>query len=446
MIVIFGAIVALFFVVFSVKVFGVLINPITLYVVVWGGGIVAASLNWAGYVPISSLGWWMISLSVLSFCFGGGTVICFNGNLINRYRKFSVDAHVLSSRTILRAVVLLTLVASVGTFFRWMALLRLYGSVENVILNANQIYSLRVAGEAVGSIPYTGCFGLAACALSGIYWGGSGRFRLALVAPFVIVTLESIANVGRLGIMMGIILYMTGFLVAKDVSIGKHSKRVLGSRSSMCLLILVVGIIVGSTYIRVVRHGNIRDLPYAPKVLESSPFWTAAVSSIYSNIAGPLTVFAESLDQRRADLGQSDVPGMLTLAPVFRLLAKTGLVPRVSYYLESVSIGPERMNAGTHLKDVYIDFGYLGVVVWPYLLGCIAVILFYEARRKKSLLGCVALSYVYLYIIFTTTVNLLRLGQFVIALAVSLATMVVVKRLEAKKLKRPRLLRHGVQE
>lgn len=98
-----------------------------------------------------------------------------------------------------------------------------------------------------------------------------------------------------------------------------------------------------------------------------------------------------------------------------------GLSPTVPYYSEFIDIGIREMNAGTYLKDVYIDFGLLGMVVFPYILGVGTMLAYVSFRKRGSLLLLTLLSFLYVYLEMSAFMNLFRLGYYLIPLVATLA-------------------------
>lgn len=417
-------IIALDIIFISILISGVRLNPITIFIFFWGLSIIANILNWYGFPKVDSWGWLVITSSIFYYVFGSMTVCLSKPKNNNKYLKYFLDDFN-KNNVILKVILVLCAISFIGIVSDWWVLFKRFGDIISIFINANLIYTMRVEGEGLGGIPYLGSLSLSACALAGIYFERTRRFRFLLIFPFILVILGALASMGRVTIIMAILLYLNPCIM----SYGFIDRKNTTVRYRMKIFIVIAAIIIlvlGSTKIRVIRGGNVEIVDRVPAFLISLGLVENPIfSSIYTAISGPIASFSSSLNHDREDLGKGLIPGMQTISPVFRLIGKMGLLPSVSYY--EIAPESELPNIGTYLKDIYIDFGLLGVIMIPYFLGYFTMFLLYKWIQNGKITVCITLSFMYLFIEFSPVVNLFRLGYFLIPFTVSVLSIYFIE-------------------
>lgn len=418
-------IIALDIIIVSKLITNIKLNPISIYVSFWSIAIIANILSWYGYQKVDFWGWLIITFSILYFFLGSITVsLAFHKSFNNRL--FKTNANDLKKyNVILKISMALCVISLIGIVSDWWILLQKFGDVKSVFINANLIYTMRVEGESLQGIPYLSSLSLSSSALSGIYLERTKRFRFLLIVPFILVVLGALASMGRMTILMAILLYINPYIINYSLKI-KNSSIFKSRLKILILLITIIALVLGTSRIRAVRGGNIETLNQMPNVLKSIGLAeNRAFASVYTNISGPIASFSWSLNRDRKDLGQGPIPGMQTISPIFRLIGKTGILPPVSYY--EISPGGDLPNVGTYLKDVYIDFGLLGVFIIPYFLGFTIMLLFYKWIHKETIYTYTALSFMYLFVEFSPIMNLFRLGYYIMPFIVTVFLMYIIE-------------------
>lgn len=407
---------------------GYWINPVSVYLVMWATATMAAYVNWLNLYPVNRLAWALIIMSGVAFVLGAATVMLTRSSvgIKSRSGDRQVVIKLRFEEIAPRIIVGISSLALIAVLYEWFQLIRAYGSVGNVFVSANAIYAARVAGTStVSSIPYVSSLALCACAIGGVAIAWTRRLAPVYFLPLLIVILDSVAAMGRAGILVALALYvfpatMTGKSAAEP---GYQASRLRG------VLVLALIVFAGSNLIRDTRGGNEDYLLPDSHVLSALESVGLFRPSIYVYIAGPTTAFSESLHHDRDDLGRGEVAGVQTFGPLFRLVSRTGIIDRVSYYEQFVPLGVDRqMNVGTYLKDVYIDFGEIGCVVFAYLLGIIAMSMWMRAVKGLSMVYILTTPFVMTYVAMSAQMNLFRLGYFVIPMAVSAIVGVILGR------------------
>ncbi|UCD53274.1 MAG: oligosaccharide repeat unit polymerase [Phycisphaerales bacterium] len=123
--------------------------------------------------------------------------------------------------------------------------------------------------------------------------------------------------------------------------------------------------------------------------------------SIYWYLASPLAAFGEFLKSHSHDwrLGQSLFFPFYKWLVRFHLLAPTDTTNIV--HMEMIFV-PYPANVYTYLRNIYEDFGFIGLAVVPYLLGALAASIRYQARRC---LACLNLYMVVLIVVIFSFYN-----------------------------------------
>ena len=84
-----------------------------------------------------------------------------------------------------------------------------------VLLNAGDIYSMRVGGEHLGKIPYLNLLSYVSVFLSAIYSAYRNRFTYLVILPLFAVILTDAASLARAGVFFAFVLFGITFLTAR---------------------------------------------------------------------------------------------------------------------------------------------------------------------------------------------------------------------------------------
>jgi len=128
---------------------------------------------------------------------------------------------------------------------------------------------------------------------------------------------------------------------------------------------------------------------------------TGFLFSFYWYLASPLAAFGEFLKAHSHDwrLGQSLFFPFYKWLVRFHLLAPADTTSIV--HMEMIFV-PYPANVYTYLRNIYEDFGFIGLAVVPYLLGALAASLRYHAQRY---LACLNLYMVVLIVVVFSFYN-----------------------------------------
>ncbi len=142
--------------------------------------------------------------------------------------------------------------------------------------------------------------------------------------------------------------------------------------------------------------------------------------AIYNNFAAPPVALGQYL-------GSHEKPeswvGMYTLAPVFRLLSKFGFAAQIPDYEENYST-PAEVNTSTYLKNLHSDFGWLGIIWGPFIIGAAAAGLHRRLHKPVFLVAMPFLCTVVAFSFVALTIS----GDWYIGLIASVFGMIWVQR------------------
>ncbi len=142
---------------------------------------------------------------------------------------------------------------------------------------------------------------------------------------------------------------------------------------------------------------------------------TGSLFSLYWYVASPLAALGEFLANHKGDymMGQS------LFLPIYKWLDRFELVPPTTlvFFNDKVYV-PYMANVYSYLRNVYEDFGMLGVAIYPYALGWITAIM---QRRAALFLPYLNIYIVLLVLIIFSFYNYLFVSnQFYLQLALPL--------------------------
>ncbi|MCP4970812.1 MAG: oligosaccharide repeat unit polymerase, partial [Arcobacter sp.] len=103
--------------------------------------------------------------------------------------------------------------------------------------------------------------------------------------------------------------------------------------------------------------------------------------------------------------------GENTFLPIYNVISKFGVIEHPAVYPRGYFI-PMWTNAGTYLRDLHADFGYIGLFLGPYLLGLLASYFWIKFKSTGSLFYFVMLTYLYIIISFSVFYMITRAASW----------------------------------
>jgi hypothetical protein len=298
--------------------------------------------------------------------------------------------------------------------------LRYYGSLEYILSFANAVRYQQI-GQETGIVPfYTGyasslIYGLFALCLARIGSEGGKWYKAAALYFFFLIFLSDVWTFGRIGTLYAIFC-ITGFFTVFRI------KRLITAKN---ILLLAVMFLVLSTP-RLIRTaegdfginvgGWLADYS-EPYLKYPVPRITKQALDAYINYISGIYALDDYI---YANPGGEHTLGFRTLTPVFRVynrLVGIGYVSTIDRGAGNPMVGLYGFNVYTFIRDLYGDFGILGVAIVPCLIG-----LFFGALFNCRGVGYDALKiYSMGWLLYTPIYNAFSFGGFLISFVFLLA-------------------------
>ena len=240
-------------------------NHLSMYTIGWFLFLFLYELKLMQYIPLSTESYLIILITHLGVISGAITLISAR-SVYNKgksdYSKVGSSHYIIcNNQKALKILILITAVIGFyGAYQHWMGLIQKFGSLTSVIMRANLVYRMRVAGELEGIIPYLSIFPFAGIVLGGIYTAIKSRISILSLLPFFAVILKDIASVGRGGIFVGFLFYVTSFFLFRH-SLSKDSKfnSAKNKRALLISTIIILTIVIGSLSVVKNVRGSFED-------------------------------------------------------------------------------------------------------------------------------------------------------------------------------------------
>ena len=304
------------------------------------------------------------------------------------------------------------------------ALFNRFGSLEYILYNAYVVRYQQIGKETETGLvsvylnyPSSLIYGLFALCLARIGSGGGKWYKAAALYFFLLIFLNNLATFGRNGILYAIFCIMGFFAVFR-------TKGLITAKNILLLTVLFVVL----TTPRLIRTAGgdfsvnvdawLSDYS-EPYLRYPVPRITKQALDAYIDYSGGIYALDDYIYSHP---GGEDTLGFRTLTPVFRFynrLVGIGYVSTIdpgSWNLPFGGIYPE-FNVYTFIRDLYGDFGILGVAIVPCLIG-----LFFGALFNCRGVGYDALKiYSMGWLLYTPVCNIFSFGGFLISFVFLLA-------------------------
>lgn len=254
------------------KTFGTWFNHVTHYSVIWGISLILFELRFIDYYRLEDETWMYIVLAWVSFTVGALIVPLAGYPTRRAGERPAGDPPVdpgYDDRRVRNAVIAMSAVAGAAVVQHWMILIERFGSVFNVVVLGNLVYSLRVQEGFKFGVPYLDSLALAASFFAGLLISIRQRFSVISVLPFLIVVAEAVGMMGRMKILMSVILFFAGYFLNSRTA---PTARLAGATSIVRRWTTVgVAVLLFVASVELVRssRGSIESIPGASGTLRS---------------------------------------------------------------------------------------------------------------------------------------------------------------------------------
>ncbi len=407
--------------------FGRWFNHVSLYSLIWGTGLMLFELGWIKYYPMTADAWLMIGYAWVAFSFGSAIVILARRSVADssnpRPSMAAYQTAILERRYLKIVVAILCCVAFLGVLQHWMVLLDRFGSIVGILLNGGTIYSLRTSGQLTGMVPYVDSLALTGACLAGIYCARAGGIKPLGILPLLIIMLDEVAIAARAKLLVAGLLFLSAYFLAKVAPASSFRSRHLSRIRRLLPMIVVLAVLVlGAEFVRGIRETSFRYYGLTSK-FEKYPFVSPSLYLYFTCHPGAFNAYLKAEKE-------DPFPGTYTFAPLFRVFARLGIADAAPLYQEFYNT-PIPANTGTYLRDIHAEFGIVGVLVMPYVLGLICTMLWIRIREGRRLILVVWLSHLYVVVAFTYIAQGTQLGFWLLSLLASLFIAYAVERRSA---------------
>jgi len=387
-------------------------SPFGIYGLVWVGTLILLHIPIINYYPLT-----IETLTVIwtsFYCFAMGSLTVGIGSSIRRRKNNSVGFRNNNKIRMMRnekwirvAVSFFSAISLLGLLGIILFLVRSFGFMGLFTYQAalyRRVTLTSVPGEfSTKGVSYYLAFIYSAATLSGYYMAmGFGPF-IGLYLLFLDIILFEIIYMGRAEILTFFFLFLSAYYLSlkysrivtyfnKDLKRNKTYVTFLFGFLAVISIFIIVSFLLGK--------GSSEELLYY-----SSIQLPALLYDIYVYPTGSVCAFNSWLSNR--GLNQL-LLGQVTFYPIAIILHKIGILKQLantSYVLEN-AYTPIPVNTFTYLRPLYEDFGILGIIVIPYMVGLICSYIYASLNNKLVLTKIIVLSYFYAAIIFSIQGNL----------------------------------------
>ncbi len=409
-----------FFILISKLLFKSWFNHLSIYTFIWFILLTFYEMKLFYYYDLSLETWSIIVGSFLSFFLGIITYFSakksttIDPNISNNVTASETVFFANNAKVLKITTIIFSMIGLAGAIQHWLVLIRNFGSIPNVILNANTIYQMRVEGE-LDFIPYLSLFSFVAVFLGSLYTARKGRISIYIVIPMIAVILSDLANFARSQMLFALIEFLCVMIFYKYSIVSRQLSEKKNSKLMFIGIVFVIVLLIGgATIVRSVR-GTIESYSASTTTLNKlrgNTFITPSIYLYFSSDVGVLNKYLES-DGEKTAFGEN------TFMPVYNILYKYGVVNKPANYQRGYFI-PMWSNTGTYLRELHADFGITGVLLVPYSLGLLLTFLWFKYFETYSLNYLVLLVYFNILIFFSFLVMVTRLGYWIISLVIIL--------------------------
>ena len=425
------ALISILGVIFSKLLLNKWFNHLALYCIIMGGLIFLYELKLLLYEDLSPLTWSLVIGAFLSFFLGIVTITSAR-NLYPKMQSFypkisssSLPIFVDNGKALKYSIFFFSLIGLFVAVHRWYVLINIFGSIPAVLLNAGLVYRLNVNREIKEFIPILPSFIYVAVFLTGIYTAYKGKFSLLTFFPFVGIVLKELTYFGRGEMLFSLLEFLFSFILFRHLLSDDISQKFKFAKKNIILaLFLLLGFLIASASFVRISRGSSENYLGASKELRQLEDNFIISPSVYLYLSSDIGVFNKylELDREDTEFGQN------SFLFFYDLLSRFEVVEKPKFFQKGYFI-PMWTNTGTYIREIHADFGSLGVLIVPYLLGLIITWLWFKFYEKKNLIVFAFLVYLYLIIGFSFLMMVTRLNQWSLSLCFILFYLPVLEKI-----------------
>ncbi len=391
-------------------------NHLLIYTLAWTVFLVLYELKFITYISVSNEAFFIFFITHIGVVSGVLTIYFARDIfIINQIGIGSVRIYSVLFENDFKLLKTIILISSIIGFYsayqQWTFLLNKFGSITTIIIRANLIYRMRVAGELEGGIPYLSVLPYAGIILSGIYTASKNRISFYTFLPLVAIIIKDTASVGRGGIFVGFSMLVTSFFLFRHaVSKNQIAEKVANTKTLVLGSLLLILIVATSLTLVIEFRGKYENFKGKTNVfnkLDGIPFVSPSTYFYFSSNVGVFSKYFEKQDE-------NPLIGENTLLPFYNLISKFGIIEHPSFYPRGYNI-PNWSNAATYLKEIHADFGNWGLFIVPYMVSLLTTFFWFRFYVNGDLISFTYLTYLYVISAFSVFNMITRAAFFVMS-------------------------------
>ncbi len=413
-------------------------NHLGLYCLIMGGLVFFYELKLLPYPDIIPLAWFMIVGSFLAFVLGIVTV--FTARNLYPENKQIDDTEISTlkifsdgGKALKYSVLFFSLIGLFVALHRWYILIGKFGSIQDVVINAAVVYRLNIQGDIKEFIPILPSFIYVGVFLSGIYTAYNRKFTFLSVFPIITIILKELTYFGRGEMLFSSMEFVFTFLLFRHflTRSKKNTFKFSKINAFVATVILLTLIMTVSSFIRISRGsrenyvGTDRQL----KQMKDNFLFSPSIYLYISSDAGVFSKYLE-LDKEEARIGEN------SFRLFYDFLSRFELVEKPKFFQQGYFI-PMWTNTGTFIREIHADFGIIGVLVIPFVLGISLTWFWFIFIRTGNIFSLVFMVYLYLIIGFSFLVMVTRLNQWYFSQILILLYIPILQNLASRKKSSP---------
>ena len=252
---------------------------------------------------------------------------------------------------------------------------------------------------------------IAALVLAGLFFVSSAKLKKYIFFwPLANITIAGLILQGRALLVWGLMVFISSLIFAK--AFFKKEKLKLNAKYAVSLLLIVAILIL----IRVWKLGSFKG----DELLMGSQYehllrWGVNTPGFYSALSfydyfcSPVRALSEFLEKGRPEMSW----GAYTFKPFFKYFL------RQDSSLYYAGVPPLGFNVFSYLREIYVDFGFLGLIFFNLILGFLAAFCFFKSKEKTTLVYHVLLSFLTTFLLFSIWIPLTSVTTFWSSLLIS---------------------------
>jgi oligosaccharide repeat unit polymerase len=378
-------------------------NHLTLYTAIWSVSLIALETHLIVYHAVVFEAWIYIFTAWIAIYLG--TALIRLTRNVRPQQEFFPELSVRRLKFFIFIFSVAGLLSTIALFSNIVHMLD-SGSAAALLENANRVYGMRLEGDVSGFM-YLNFLPYAGCVLGGIYTARLGRLTLIALSPLAVMLADGAVSMQRAGMIYGTSLFVFSYLFAPKTHKAQLSRWVKVSVvAAAAALFTLVSLFRGAAEL---YEGE-------SKTLENAGQSVALLPALYLYVSAPVVCFSEYLKHPEDD-GKS-LWGRYSFASIYRFASKLGFDTYVPYY-QSYYDTPIPVNTGSYLREVYADFGGVGVFLFPFALGLVISLL---ETGPKGIVAAVCLPFLYILVLMSFTLDFVGGGGWYFPLPLALLT------------------------